>query len=103
VTEPDPTRFTALLRSITNLRADFGPDPAIEFGVHGSAVALLHVTSPVAAAIAALPDIEPKACSNSMRSLGIIGQDLAAGTTIVASGVGWLTRRQHQGRAYLCL
>jgi hypothetical protein len=38
-----------------------------------------------------------------MRTLGFVETDLAPGTTIVTSGLVWLTRRQHQSWAYLRL
>ena len=103
VTEADPERFTRLLRNAANLRADLGPEPAIELVVHGPAVALLLVGSPLREQIAALPEITACACANSLRSLERTVEDLLPDVHVVPSGVGWVVRRQQQGWSYVRL
>jgi intracellular sulfur oxidation DsrE/DsrF family protein len=103
VTEADPDRFKALMRNAANLRADLGPEPAIELVVHGPGVALLLTGSPLREQLSALPGVTGCACSNSLRSLERSAEDLLPGVRVVPSGVGWLIRRQREGWLYLRL
>lgn len=103
VTEADPERFTRLLRNAVNLRTDLGPGPAIDLVVHGPAVALLLVGSPLREQIAALPGISARACANSLQSLEHTEADLLPDVHVVPSGVGWVVRRQQQGWSYVRL
>lgn len=102
---PDPATLDHAVRNVLNLRTDLGPDVVIEVVVHGPGVARLAASSPAAADVAAMVDagIQVDACANSLRSLHLEAAGLAAGVTVVSSGVGHVVRLQRAGYAYLRL
>lgn len=101
--EGDPQRQSAVLRNLVNLRADLGPNVALELVALGAGVGLLTGESGLAAGVAQVVAIgvTPVACLNTLASRALTPERLLPRVGTVPSGFGHLARRQLDGWAYV--
>jgi intracellular sulfur oxidation DsrE/DsrF family protein len=103
--DAEPGKHEAVIRNLINLRNDLGDEAVIELVAHGPAVALLLRSGPLADQVDALmrEGLGLRACANSLRGQSIGPDQLIDPEGIVASGVGHVVRRQHEGWSYVRL
>jgi intracellular sulfur oxidation DsrE/DsrF family protein len=101
--EAGAERQSAVLRNVLNLRADLGPDVAVELVAHGPGVELLTGESGLREAVSGLGSagVRALACRNTLAARGLTPEDLLPDVGTVGSGVGHLARRQLEGWAYV--
>lgn len=80
-----------------------GEQVIIEVLINGRAVGIFQKNNKILADIRILSEkgVEFTVCSNSMQHFGLEKADIPAFVGIVASGVGELVRREHEGYAYI--
>lgn len=101
--ESDEVKHEALVRNVGNLVDDVGDDVTVEVVVHGPGIGFCLSDSPDAGAVQSLLQrgVVVAACENTLHMKEIDRASLAPGVVTVASGVGELVRKQHEGWAYV--
>lgn len=96
-------KHAAVLRNVSNLLEDLGPDTPVELVTHGDGVGVCLRDSPEAEAVQALlrRGVSIVACENTLRGKGISRDELAPGVGSVPAGIGELVRRQRAGWSYI--
>lgn len=101
--EAGEEKHSVVLRNVSNLLDEMGPDLEIELVVHGPGIFVALRDSPLSRSLSDLISrgVLVAACENTLRQKNISQDSLAEGVQTVPAGIAELVRRQQQGWAYL--
>lgn len=102
--ESSPEKHQEVLRNITNLLNDLGPEQTqVELVTHGPGIDLLLQGSSFAEQVRQLQDrgVVMAVCHNTLRGRSIPEERVLPGATVVPAGIGELVRRQREGWQYV--
>lgn len=102
--EADRAKHEAVLRNVSNVLEDLGPERTqIELVAHGPGLDLLTGKTGLAEGVQRVAErgVIVAACQNTRRERQIAPEELLPGVTLVSSGIGEIVRREAEGWLYV--